>query len=92
MKREKRTGPRTNPSETFGGLEKSDFCDFDKPRKHIFQQGRTESTNKARREANQNKLWKIVGCQTESKASEKSIASRIVPEPGFGLLNPSETN
>ena len=35
-------------------------------------------------------LWKRAGCQTESKALEKSIVDRIVREPGLGLLNPSE--
>ena len=33
---------------------------------------------------------KRAGCQTESKAFEKSIVERIVREPGLGLLNPSE--
>ena len=35
-------------------------------------------------------LWKRTGCQTESKALEKSIAASIVREPDLGLLNPSE--
>ena len=35
-------------------------------------------------------LWERAGCQTESKAFEKSIGERIVREPGVGLLNPSE--
>ena len=35
-------------------------------------------------------LWKRAGCQTESKALEKSIVETIVREPGLGLLNPSE--
>ena len=35
-------------------------------------------------------LWKRVGCQTESKALEKSIVDRIVQEPSLGLLNPCE--
>ena len=35
-------------------------------------------------------LWKRVGCQTESKALEKSIVERIIREPGLSLLNPSE--
>ena len=32
-------------------------------------------------------FWKRAGCQTESKALEKSIVERIVREPGLGLLN-----
>ena len=35
-------------------------------------------------------LWKRAGCQTESKALEKSIVEGIIREPGLGLLNPSE--
>ena len=35
-------------------------------------------------------LLKRAGCQTESKALEKSIVDRIVQEPSLGLLNPSE--
>ena len=35
-------------------------------------------------------IWKKAGCQTESKAFEKSMVERIVQEPGLGLLNPSE--
>ena len=33
-------------------------------------------------------LWKRVGCQTESKALEKSIVERIVQDCGQSLLNP----
>ena len=35
-------------------------------------------------------LWKREGCQTESKALEKSIVERIVREPGLVLFYPSE--
>ena len=35
-------------------------------------------------------LWKRAGCQTESKALEKSIVDRIVREPGLGLSNPEK--
>ena len=48
--------------------------------------------SKAKREASQNKFVKRAGCQTESKAWEKSIVERIVRESGLGLLNPSKTN
>ena len=51
---------------------------------------RLSPTSKARREASQNNMWKRAGCQTESKALEKSIVDRIVREPGLGLSNPSE--
>ena len=35
-------------------------------------------------------FWKMAGCQTESKALEKSIVARTVEELGLDLLNPSE--
>ena len=35
-------------------------------------------------------LWKRAGCQAEPKAFKRSIAARIVREPGLGWLNPSE--
>ena len=35
-------------------------------------------------------FWKRAGCQTESKAFEKSIVDRIARERGLGLLNLSE--
>ena len=35
-------------------------------------------------------LWEKTGCQTESKALEKSIVERIVREFGLNLLNPFE--
>ena len=53
---------------------------------------RWSPTRKPRREASQNELMKRAGCQTESKAFEKSIVERIVREPDLGLLNPSEMN
>ena len=47
-------------------------------------------TSKVKREASRNEFVEKEGCQTESKALEKSIVARIVREPGLGLLNPSE--
>ena len=62
-------------------------------RKHTsapIRKERLSPTSKARREASRNKFVEKTGCQTESKALEKSIVDRIVREPGLGLLNPSE--
>ena len=39
MKREKTTGPGRILAGQLGGLEKSDFCDFEKPRKRAYQKG-----------------------------------------------------
>ena len=45
-------------------------------------------TNKPRREGRRNEFVEKAGCQTESKAFEKSIVERIVRDPGQGLFNP----
>ena len=68
-------------AEHLGGLEKNHFCDFDRPHKRAYQKGKIEPIRKERKG-----LWKRTGCQTESKALEKSIVDRIVREPGLGLL------
>ena len=67
------------------------FCDFDKPQKRAYQKGKMES-NEQSKEGDQSKsvCGKRAGCQTESKAFEKSIVDRIVRDPGLGFLNPSE--
>ena len=51
---------------------------------------RLSPTSKARERPAEISLWKRAGCQTESKALEKSIVNRIVREHGLGLLNPFE--
>ena len=51
---------------------------------------RLSPTSKARREASRNEFVEKAGCQTESKALEKSIVERIARELGLGLLNLSE--
>ena len=51
---------------------------------------RLSSTSKQGGRPVEMSLWKRAGCQTESKAFDKSIVERIVQEPGLGLLNPSE--
>ena len=42
MKREKSRGPRTDLCRTLYGLERNDFCDFEKPHKCAYQKGRIE--------------------------------------------------
>ena len=55
MKREKSTGPKT-VAEHFDGLERGNFCDFDKPRKRAYRKERLSPTSKARRKASQNQF------------------------------------
>ena len=47
-------------------------------------------TSKARREASRIEFMEKEGCQTQSKALEKSIVARIVQKRGMSLLNPSK--
>ena len=96
MKREKKVGPRTlrNTSTDSKGTTFVILKNYaSAPRKgKIESKGkeRLSPRNKAKREASRNELRKRAGCQTDTKAFEKLIGARIVQEPDFGLLNPSE--
>ena len=48
MKREKSTGPSTDPCGTLDGLERNDFCDFEKPQKRAYQKGKIESNEQSK--------------------------------------------
>ena len=48
MKKEKSTEPRTDPAEHLDGLEKNDFCDFDKPQKRAYQKEKIESNEQTK--------------------------------------------
>ena len=48
MKREKTTGPRTDPCGTLDGLERNDFCDSDKPCKRAYQKEKIESNEQSK--------------------------------------------
>ena len=50
MKREKVQGQKQILAEHLDGLERSDFGDFDQPRKHAYYKGKIES-NKQSKEA-----------------------------------------
>ena len=47
MKREKSTWPRMDLAEHLDGLERSDFCDIDKPRKRAYAKGKIESNEQS---------------------------------------------
>ena len=53
---------------------------------------RFSPTSKAKREASRNHFVEKGEMPDRVKSFEKSIADRIVQEPGLGLLNPSETD
>ena len=48
IKKEKSAGRRTDFCENLDGLERSDFCDFDKSRKRACQKGKMESKEQSK--------------------------------------------
>ena len=61
-------------AEHLDGLERSDFGDFDKPRKRAYQKGKIEFNEQSKEESQPESIWgKSAGCQTESKAFVKSM-------------------
>ena len=48
MKREKSTGPRSDPAECLNRLERNGFCDFGKPRKVAYQKRKIESNEQSK--------------------------------------------
>ena len=48
MKREKSTGPKTDPCGTLDGLESNDFCDFDKSHNRAYQKGKIKSNEQSK--------------------------------------------
>ena len=74
-------------AEHLNGLKRKDFCDFDKPHKRAYEIRKmgVQRAKQGERPVEMS-LWKRDGCQTESKAFDKSIVARIVCESGLGLL------
>ena len=48
MKREKSTGPRTDPCETPGWTLKEQLCNFDKPCKRTYQKRKIDSNEQSK--------------------------------------------
>ena len=87
IKREKSAGPRKILVEHHDGLERSDFCDFDKPRKprKPIRKDRLSPTSKARREAIQNEFVEKCGVPDRVESFEEIDSSENRPRalPGF---------
>ena len=47
MKREKSTGQERILAKHLDGLERNDFCDFEKPHKRVYQKGKIESNEQS---------------------------------------------
>ena len=89
--REKYRAKNGSLRNTSTDSKKNDSCDFEKPHRRASQKEKIESNEQSKEEGQPKSVCgKGQGCQTESKALEKSIVERIVREPGLGLLNPSE--
>ena len=50
MKREKVQDQERILAEHLDGLERSDFCNFEKPHKHVYQKGKIESNEQSKKE------------------------------------------
>ena len=68
MKREKSTGQERILAEHLDGLERSGFCDFDKPHKRAYQKEKIES-NEQSKERGQLKL--VCGKGRDARQSQK---------------------
>ena len=91
MKKEKKTGPRTDPCGTLRRIQKR--ATFVILINHVSAPIRLERLSPTSKEGGrpaEMSVWKRAWCQTQSKGLEKSIVARIVREPGLGLLNPFE--
>ena len=73
MKREKSTGPTTDPCGTPRRTRKKRFCDFEKPRKRAYQKEKIES-NKRSTEEGQPK--QVCGKERDARQNRKLLRSR----------------
>ena len=68
IKREKSTGPRTDPCGTLRRTRKERFCDFDKPHKRNYQKEKIESDEQSK-EGGQPKS--VCGKRRDARQSRK---------------------
>ena len=90
MKKENRAGAIMH----LDGLEKSDFCDFEKPAIALIRKGKLSPANKARRIFQNHKSLNTFTKKSRMRDRVKSLGkvdrSKNRPEPGLDLLNPFE--
>ena len=89
MKREKKHSLERILAEH---LERSDFCDFEKPRKRTNQEEKKGLSSRAMREISRNQLVKKSAMPDRVEGIREVIVARIVIEPGLGLFNSSKIN
>ena len=88
--REKSTGQRTDFCKTPQRTQEERLVTLINHTSVPIRKERLSPMSKVRRGPTKMSSWKRTGCQTESKAFEKSIVKRIVQDLGLGLLNPSQ--
>ena len=74
MNRERKVqGQERILAEHLDGLERNDFCDFDKPQKRAYQKGKIES-NEQNKEGSQPKS--VCGKERDARQSQKFLRNR----------------
>ena len=77
-------------AEHIDGLERSDFCDFDKPHQRAYHKEKIESNEQSKEGASQNEFMEKSGMPDKVESFRESMVARIVRVPSLGLLNSSE--
>ena len=71
-------------------LERTDFCDFENPRKRAYHKGKIESTSKARKEASRNKSAKKGGVPDRVESFGEVDSSKNRPRARHGFAEWTE--
>ena len=74
-------------AEHLDGLERNNFCDFKKPRKHAYQKGKMES-NKQSKEASGNEFMEKGGMPDRVKSFREINSRQDHPKAWPGLVKP----
>ena len=82
MKREKGTGPITDPCGTPRRTRKERLFDFEKPHKRAYQKGKIESNEQSKKEKG--------GMSNRVKSFREIDSRKDRPRARPGLVNPSE--
>ena len=71
--------------EHLGGLERSDFCDFNKPHKHAYQKGKIGSNEQSKEGGSRNEFMEKGGMPDRVKSFREinSREDRPRVRPGF---------
>ena len=70
------------------GLERSDFCNFEKPPKCTYQKGKIESNEQGRREVSQNNFVEKSGMPDRVKSFGEVNSSKTRSKVQLGFVKP----